>query len=82
MSDMLIRNIEPKLKAEIEDSARKSKRSISREAKELLRLGLATKKADKRKFGTWLFGLVPPKYRGDDLVFERNEPVRSPPDFE
>jgi hypothetical protein len=82
MSDMLIRNVEPKLKAEIEDSARKSKRSISREAKELLRLGLAAKKADKRKFGTWLFSLVPLEYRGDDLVFERKEPVRSPPDFE
>ena len=82
MSDMLIRNIEPGLKTEIEESARESKRSLSREAKELLRLGLAAKRANKRKLGTWLFNLVPLKYRGDDLIFERHEPVRSPPEYE
>ena len=82
MSDMLIRNIEPKLKAEIEESARKSKRSLSREAKELLRLGLATKKSSKMKLGTWLFESVPPEFRGDDLVFEYRGDFPKPPDFE
>jgi hypothetical protein len=81
MTDMLIRNVEPSLKTEIEESARRSKRSLSREAKELLRLGLAAKKANKRKLGTWLFNLVPAEHRGDDLVFERHEPERSPPEF-
>lgn len=82
MSDMLIRNIEPKLKAEIEDSARRSKRSLSREAKELLRLGLATKKASNMKLGTWLFESIPAEFRGDDLVFEYKGEFPKPPDFE
>ncbi len=82
MSDMLIRNIEPKLKTEIEESARKSKRSLSREAKDLLRLGLATKRANNIKLGTWLFESVPAEFRGDDLVFEYPGNFPKRPDFE
>jgi plasmid stability protein len=82
MTDMLIRNIEPKLKTEIEESARRNKRSLSREAKELLRLGLAAKKSNKMKLGTWLFESVPAEFRGDDLVFEYRGDFPKPPDFE
>lgn len=82
MTDMLIRNIEPKLKTEIEESARKNKRSLSREAKDLLRLGLAAKKSSNIKLGTLLFESVRPEDRGDDLVFEVPGDISTPPDFE
>lgn len=81
MTDLLIRNIEPQLKRRIEESARKNKHSLSQEAKELLRLGLASS-GHPKKLGTWLFGLVPTEYRGDDLVFERHGPTRLPPTLE
>ena len=37
MTDLLIRNIEPRLKRQIEESARRNKHSLSQEAKELPR---------------------------------------------
>ena len=80
MADLLIRNIEPQLKRQIEESARKNEHSLSQEAKELLQRGLAARKGNS-KLGTWLFNLVPAQYRGDDLVFERDDPVRPPPDL-
>ena len=80
MTDLLIRNIDPRLKRRIEESARKNKHSLSQEAKELLRRGLSSTDYPK-KFGTWLFGLIPDEYRGDDIVFERHDPARPPPDL-
>ena len=80
MTDLLIRNIEPRLKRKIEESARRNRHSLSQEAKELLRRGLASTEHPK-KLGTWLFSLVPDEYRGDDLVFERHDPARPPPDL-
>jgi hypothetical protein len=35
----------------------------------------------RRKLGTELLNLVPPEYRGDDLVFEIPGRPRRPPDF-
>jgi hypothetical protein len=32
--------------------------------------------------GTLIFSLLEEEYRGDDLVFERNDLVRPPPNFE
>jgi antitoxin FitA len=69
MADLLVRGIEPALKRQIKERARRHGRSLSAEAKALLRGGLAAS-APPEKFGTWLFSLVPEEARGDDLVFE------------
>ena len=81
MSDLLIRNVEPRLKREIETRARKHGRSLAEEAKALLRQALLVPE-DNRKLGTLMYNLVPPEARGDDLVFEVPEEVSAPPDFE
>ena len=46
------------------------------------RLGLATKRANNIKLGTWLFESVPAEFRGDDLVFEYPGNFPKRPDFE
>lgn len=80
MTDLLIRKISPKLKRELEKRARAHGRSLSDEAQSLLDEAL-TKREPPRKMGTWMQSLLPPEYRGDDLVFEIEDEVRAPPDF-
>ena len=80
MSDLLIRGIKPKLKERLKKSARASGRSLSEEAQSLLDEAL-TKREPPRKMGTWMRSLLPPEFRGDDLVFEIEDEVREPPDF-
>lgn len=80
MSDLLIRGIKPKLKERLKKSARKSGRSLSEEAQSLLDEALS-KREPQRKMGAWMRSLLPPEYRGDDLVFEIEDEVREPPDF-
>ena len=81
MTDLLVRNISEGLKREIEQRARRNRRNLSEETKALIRGGLAIS-AKPIKVGTFLFSLLEDKYRGDDLVFERNDLVSPPPDFE
>ena len=81
MTDLLIRDIDPRLKRRIEERARKHNRSLSDEAKEILSHGIA-RSADDRKLGTLMFDSIRPEYRGDDLVFEYNGEFPKPPDFE
>jgi plasmid stability protein len=81
MADLLVRNISEGLKQEIEQRARRNRRNLSEETKALIRGGLAIS-AKPIKMGTFLFSLLEDKYRGDDLVFERNDLVSPPPDFE
>lgn len=80
MADLLIRNVEPVLRRRIEENARRNRHSLSDEAKALIRKALVGEQS-QRRLGTELMNLVPPEYRGDDLVFERDEPAREPPDF-
>jgi antitoxin FitA-like protein len=80
MSDMLIRNVSARLKRQIRERARTHGRSMSEEAKALLEEKLR-ERTKERKLGDELFNLVPPKYRGDDLIFEIPGPARKPPDF-
>lgn len=86
MSDMLIRDIDPRLTRKIKDSARRSNRSLSDELKDLVRRGLETKlpahnSIPPGKLGTYMFSLLEDEFRGDDLVFEVHDyPV--PPDLE
>ena len=81
MSDMLIRKVPPRMKRQIRERARAHGRSMSEEAKALLEEKLREHTKD-RKLGTELSNLIPPKYRGDDLVFEIRGAARKPPDFE
>jgi plasmid stability protein len=81
VTDLLIRKIDPKLKRELEKRARAHGRSLSEETKALIRKGLAGA-TEPVKMGTFLFSLLEDKYRGDDLVFERNDLAEPPPNFE
>ena len=81
MTDLLIRNIEPHLKRQLEERAHKHKRSLTEEAKALLRLALAAPE-DNRKLGTLMYNLVRPEDRSDDYVFEIRGEVSKPPEFE
>jgi hypothetical protein len=80
MANLFIRNIDPALKRLIAELATKSGRSISNEAAALIRESIL--RDPRVGFGTWLFNLIDPQHRGDDLVFEVDAPVRPPPDFD
>jgi plasmid stability protein len=80
MSDLLIRNITPKMKRQIQERARAHRRSLSEEAKLLLGKGLKVPDPEL-KMGTFLNSLVRPEDRGDDLVFEYKGEFPKPPDF-
>ncbi len=81
MTDLLIRNIDPHLKRQLQESARSHRRSLSEEARMLLKKALS-QPADKRRMGTTLLALFPEEVRGDDLVFEIPGKASEPPDFE
>jgi antitoxin FitA len=85
MPDLLIRNIDHALKQQIERRARAHHRSLSQEAKLLIRRGLLepAEKAATERFGlgTAIVESVRPEDRSDDLVFEVYGEVSTPPDF-
>jgi hypothetical protein len=81
MANLLVRDVGPELERRIKESARKNNRSLSAEAKVLIQRGLVAPQPPK-KMGTFLYCLLEDKYRGDDLVFERNDLVSPPPNFE
>ncbi len=85
MADLLIRDVESELKRQIEERAQAHRRSLSDEAKLLIRKGLLEAKVEPeadRKLGTAMLELVRPEDRGDDLIFELHGEIRNPPDFE
>jgi hypothetical protein len=77
---LFIHNIDPELKRLIAELATKSGRGKSNEAAALIRDAIC--RDPRLGFGTRLFNLVDSRDRGEDLVFEINNPVRPPPDFE
>jgi plasmid stability protein len=81
MTDLLIRDIDPQLKRQLEQSAEKHRRSLSDEAKLLLQEAL-TAESGGGKLGTLMRQLLPPEYRSDDYVFEIRGEAGEPPDFE
>lgn len=83
MSDLLIRNLDAQLKRLLEQRARAHRRSLSEEAKILIRKALQepAPEEDSGKLGTAMLGLVRSQDRGEDLVFETSEPVRMPADL-
>ena len=80
MADLLVRNINPKLKREIARRARARGRSMSDEVKSVLGEVLGPPEPPM-KMGTWMASLVRPEDRGDDLVFEIPGDIGDPPDF-
>jgi plasmid stability protein len=85
VADLLIRNVESELKRQIEERAQAHRRSMSDEAKLLIRKGLSEPRIvpqDDRKLGTAMMELVRPEDRRDDLIFEVPGEVSRPPDLE
>jgi hypothetical protein len=80
MSDLLLQGLDPELARQLEDSAREHGRTVSDEAKSLIRKGLNVARQD-RKLGSEMFDSILPEDRGDDLVFEYKGDVSEPPDF-
>jgi plasmid stability protein len=81
MSDLLIRNLTPRMKRQLQERARIHRRSLSEEAKLLLHKALAAPEPELN-MGDWLMSLVKPEDRGDDLVFEYRGNFPKPADFE
>jgi antitoxin FitA len=80
MTDLLIRRIPPALRRQIEERAKTNRRSLSEEAKTLIRRGLSASEPSEG-LGTRLFSMVRDEDRGDDLVFEIPGEIGEPPDF-
>jgi len=80
-TDLLIRQVDPKLKSELRKRARAHGRSLSDEAKSLLADALEPPRP-QAGMGTLMRRLVPAEYRGDDLVFEYKGAFPKPPEFE
>ena len=85
MGDLLIRGIDEELKRNLEEHARRSRRSLSEEAIFQIRSGLAHEQAGNRKAGDVLRSLVQDKFFTDDelaaIEASRKEADRGPPDF-
>jgi hypothetical protein len=83
VSDLLIRNIKPKLKRKLAERAKRHGHSLSDEAQDLIQRGLSTTPTPERDFGEWLYSLVPEQHRSDDLIFEFPDDAELvPPEFE
>jgi antitoxin FitA len=81
MSDLLIRNVDPHLKRQLRERARLHGRSLSEEARMLLKKALH-EPLDRRGMGTALAELLPEEFRSDDYVFEIPGEISKPPEFE
>ncbi len=87
MSDILIRNVPPDLKKQIETRAREHKHSLSREIERLLENALAQESASQvgqvKKGGlrARLAGLIPEEDWVDAFNISRDDDEREPPDF-
>ena len=83
MTDFLITDVDPELLRRLEESAQKHGRSLSEEAKRLIRIELSkvaprsvpvtTRVVERGNLGTRMRDLIRPEDRGDDLIFEYRE---------
>ncbi|PPD05210.1 MAG: hypothetical protein CTY30_12190 [Methylocystis sp.] len=84
--DILLRDVPPEMKRQIEDLAHRHKRSISSQAKVLLERALSQaippQRAGAGGLGTRLKGLVSQEDWTDDFIQPRDQSDRVPPDFE
>lgn len=87
MPDILLRDVPPEMKRQIEDLAHGHKRSISSEAKVLLERALSQSIRPERArgaggLGTRLKSLVSQEEWTDDFIQPRDQSDRAPPDSE
>lgn len=80
MAHLLVRDIDPTLKRQLAERARAHRRSLSEEAKALIRRAIA-EKPRLAGLGTRLFSMLPDEYRGDDLMFELPAELPEPAEF-
>ena len=81
MTSLLVRDLDPALKRQLAAHARAHRRSLSDEAKALIRRGMA-EQPRQAGFGTRLLSMLPGEWRGDDLSFELPKDVPEPARFE
>ena len=81
MSDLLIRNMIPRMKRQLQERARANGRSLSEEATLLLGKALSTREPEQNLWD-WMRNLVSPEHRGDDLVFEYPDDIPKSADLE
>ncbi|MGK2921374.1 MAG: FitA-like ribbon-helix-helix domain-containing protein [Methyloceanibacter sp.] len=81
MTDLLIRNLDPKLKRRLEALARRSGRSLSDEAEDLLGRAMAESPRPARGLGSALVERLRP-VGGVELEEPPDQLPRRPPDFE
>lgn len=86
MTDLLLRDIDPTLKRKLEQRARAHGRSVSEEASALIECGMGSEsgvpaQSSAGALGSRLFGMLPDKWRGDDLVFESPRDLPEPAEF-
>ena len=81
MSDLLIRNMTPRMKRQLQERARANGRSLSEEATLLLGKALSTREPEQSLWD-WMRNLVSPEHRGDDLVFEYPDDIPKSADLE
>ncbi len=80
MANLLVRGIDPTLKRQLAERARTHRRSLSDEAKALIRRGM-TAQPREVGLGTQLFSMLPDEWRGDDLVFKAPRDTPEPAEF-
>lgn len=85
MGDMLIRGIDEELKRNLEEQARRNRRSLSEEAIYQIQNGLAHEQASNRKAGDVVRALVRDSFFTDEelaaIAVSRKEADREPPVF-
>jgi len=81
MTNLLVRDLDPALKRQLADRARAHRRSLSDEAKALIRRGIV-EQPRQSGLGTRLLSMLSDEWRGDDLTFELPEDVPEAARFE
>ena len=82
MSDLLIRNIDRQLKRQLEERARSHRRSLSDEARHLLKQALLQSAEPEKGLFSAMRAMVSEECRTDDLVFDIPDVASEPPKFE
>jgi plasmid stability protein len=80
MANLLVRDIDPTLKRQLAERARAHRRSLSEEAKALIRRGIVEQPREAG-LGTRLFSMLADEWRGDDLTFDLPEDLPLPAVF-
>ena len=80
MANLLVRDIDPMLKRQLAERARAHRRSLSEEAKALIRRAIGEQPREAG-LGTRLFSMLPDEWRGDDLVFDLPAELPEPAEF-